>query len=93
MENNLIKLTIKNDIEGVKKLIADGADINIQSNEGNTALIIASYRGYTEIVKILFEWPVTYVHDVRICNKVGKDDNFECEYFETSILKASGCPL
>jgi len=55
MENNLIKLTIKNDIEGVKKLIADGADINIQSNEGDTALIIASYRGYTEIVKILFE--------------------------------------
>jgi len=24
-------------------------------------------------------------------DKGGKDDNFECRYFETSIMKASGC--
>ena len=67
MENNLIKLTIKNDIEGVKKLIADGVDINIQSKNGYTALIIASYHGYTEIVKILFEEGA----DINIQNNEG----------------------
>ena len=30
-----------------------GADVNIVNNEGNTALILASERGHTEIIEFL----------------------------------------
>ena len=35
MTTNLIKLTFKNDIEGVKQFIAKGKDINMQDKDGN----------------------------------------------------------
>ena len=39
--------------ELVKLLLTAGADVNIKNNDGDTALIWASYNGYTEIVKLL----------------------------------------
>ena len=55
MENNIIKLIRNKDIEGVRKAIEEGVDVNIQNKDGYTALMIASERGYFEIVKLLIE--------------------------------------
>jgi ankyrin repeat protein len=41
------------DIVKVQKLLADGADVNQCDDKHTTALFIASYRGHTEIVKLL----------------------------------------
>lgn len=37
----------------VKALLACGADVNIQDDEGSTALMCASEHGHVEIVKLL----------------------------------------
>jgi len=55
MKNNIIELIRQHDIEGVKKFIAEGGDINIQNNESYTALTRAEKIGYVEIVKLLVE--------------------------------------
>ncbi len=55
----LLKAVKKNNIEDVKKALLNGEDINFQDeykyDYGNTALIEASVRGHTEIVKLLLE--------------------------------------
>jgi len=55
MKNNLIELTRNNDIEGVKKLIAEGADLNIRDEDGTTALMEAIFHEKKEIAKLLIE--------------------------------------
>jgi ankyrin repeat protein len=48
--------SVKNgDYAEVKRLIEAGADVNAQTNEGFTALIIAPLEGRTEVVKLLRE--------------------------------------
>ncbi len=49
----LLEAVKNNNIEDVKKALLNGEDINIKNNDGNTALILASYEGYIEIVKLL----------------------------------------
>jgi len=68
MENNIIELTKKNDIEGVKKAIAEGADLNFQDVYGYTALMLASLNNRPEMVKLLIE------RGARIDIKNGNDD-------------------
>ena len=41
------------DIESIKNYIDSGYDLNIQNNNGNTALIIATINDHIEIVKLL----------------------------------------
>lgn len=55
MKNDIIELTRKNDIKGVKKFIAEGGDINFQNEWGYTALMIASYWNHPAIVKLLID--------------------------------------
>jgi len=55
MTTNLIKLIRIKDIEGMKKFIAEGGDINIKNNKGYTALTRAEKEGYVEIVKLVVE--------------------------------------
>ena len=55
MENNIIELIRKGDIEGLRKAIEEGADINIQDEYGSTILMIVSYYNRVEIVKLLIE--------------------------------------
>ena len=40
------------DIKLVQEAIAEGADINIQNNDGNTPLIWAAWRGYIEMAEL-----------------------------------------
>lgn len=44
-------------IDMVKGLLACGADVNIQDDEGSTALMCASEHGHAEIVKLLLAQP------------------------------------
>jgi ankyrin repeat protein len=55
MKNNSYLLIQLNDIEGIKKFIADGEDINMQDQFGKTALMFASFYNKPEIVKLLVE--------------------------------------
>lgn len=41
----------------VQALLAHGADVNIQDDEGSTALMCASEHGHVEIVKLLLAQP------------------------------------
>jgi ankyrin repeat protein len=54
MKDSLL-LILLNDIEGVKKLIAEGEDINFQGQFDKTALMFASFYNKPEIVKLLIE--------------------------------------
>ncbi|MEQ2245310.1 KN motif and ankyrin repeat domain-containing protein 3 [Ilyodon furcidens] len=54
--------------EMVQALLECGADVNVQDDEGSTALMCASEHGRAEIVKLLLEQPgcdVSIVDNVR----------------------------
>ena len=71
MKNNIIKLIKKNDIEGVRRAIEKGADVNIQDEYGNTALIIAILYNTLEIAELLL--------------KAGADRNIKDNYCKTVL--------
>jgi ankyrin repeat protein len=69
MKNTPLHIASSNgDIEIVKLLIENGADVNKQNKDGTTALYIASQRGDIEIVKLLIQNGA----DVNKQNKDGK---------------------
>lgn len=45
----------KNDLEAVKSLLAEGADINASEGLGNTLIIMAMWRRFFEMAELLFE--------------------------------------
>ncbi|MDC0584300.1 ankyrin repeat domain-containing protein [Bacteroidales bacterium] len=51
----LFKGTLHGKLEAVKKAVEDGADVNFQFQNGQTALTQASSKGKTEVVKYLLE--------------------------------------
>lgn len=51
----LMRAVKANDAAAVRKLIADGADVNELESSGDAPLIMAAYLGHTEIVKLLLE--------------------------------------
>jgi len=53
--SELIDAVVNNDIEEVETLLNNGADINIQDNDGDTALMLASKYGRTDIVRLLLD--------------------------------------
>ena len=58
---------INGNIEVVKLLLENGADVNLVEKYSYNALICACFNGYTEIVKLLLE----YNADVNMVNKWG----------------------
>ena len=53
MKINLVDAVKHNDFKLVKKLIAEGADVNQKDSSGNSLLIISSANGNAEIVELL----------------------------------------
>lgn len=51
----LIKAAKAGDTEKMKRLLAEGADINAKTEDGVTALIAASLNGHAEIVNALID--------------------------------------
>lgn len=51
----LMNAVQKNDLAAVKKLIAQGVDVSEADAGGDSPLIMAAYKGYTEIVRALLE--------------------------------------
>ncbi|MDZ4767465.1 MAG: ankyrin repeat domain-containing protein [Chloroflexota bacterium] len=51
----LMNAVNKNDAAGARTLIADGANVSEIDAKGDSPLIIAAYKGYTEIVRLLLE--------------------------------------
>ncbi len=51
----LIALTLANDLDRVKALIAQGAKLDIRNNAGETALWLAVFKGYSEIALFLLD--------------------------------------
>jgi ankyrin repeat protein len=52
---SIVRASTMGDLAQVKKLLADGADINTVDPKGRTALLEAAWGGHTEIVKLLIE--------------------------------------
>lgn len=50
---DLIEAAGKGDTAGVKALLDKGAEVNARNNLGETALMVASEKGYTKIVQLL----------------------------------------
>src|SRR5262245_25653776 len=55
LNENLRQAALKGDLEGVKGLLAKGAEVDGASEFGATALMFACDRGHMEVVKLLLE--------------------------------------
>jgi hypothetical protein len=53
INDKLLLAIAKNNIDDVKKLINQGANIQERDKQGNSPLDIANYKGHTEIVELL----------------------------------------
>jgi uncharacterized protein len=51
----LMDAVIRNDAAAVKKLIAQGVNVSELDDNQDAPLVMAAYKGYTEIVKLLLE--------------------------------------
>ena len=51
----LMNAAVGGDVNAVKKLLNEGADVNVQGFNGWTALSEAAYGGHTKIVKLLID--------------------------------------
>ena len=52
---DLIEASSDGNLGLVKLLLTNGANVNVQNNNGQTALIWASQRGHLEVIKLLLE--------------------------------------
>ena len=55
VDQALMESAFNGDPEGVKRLLADGANVNATGMELRTALMGASFNGHTGVVKLLLE--------------------------------------
>ncbi len=51
----LMKAILNNDLQSVQNLIQKGADVNELDDHQDAPLVIAAYKGYTEIVRQLLQ--------------------------------------
>jgi len=51
----LMQAVQKNDVAAVKKLIAQGVNVNELESSGDAPLVMSAYEGHTEITRLLLE--------------------------------------
>ncbi len=56
MNQNVLELVPKNDVQGMTKALENGVDVNITDNNKNSLLLIATRNGHTEMVKLLLKY-------------------------------------
>ncbi|MEI0518875.1 ankyrin repeat domain-containing protein [Brachyspira murdochii] len=71
----LLEASKNNDLETLKALIENGADVNVKDDYNKTALMYASEKGHLEIVKYLLD--------------KGADINAKDNYGKTALMYAS----
>ena len=57
ISDEMVKAIRTGNKEEVAQLVSEGIDVNLQDKDGNTAFMLASYRGHNEIMKFLSEHP------------------------------------
>lgn len=55
LENTILSYVEQNDINGIKKVIREGGNINVVDENLYTPLMIASKKGYFDIAKLLLD--------------------------------------
>ena len=53
MNEQLVEAAKKGDLSAAKRLVANGADVNAKMKDGSSALGVASFKGYREVVELL----------------------------------------
>jgi len=67
LDNNLLKNSKEGNYKEAEKYVKKGANVNVKCDEGNTALMWASYSGHLNIVKLF----VKHGADVNAKNNAG----------------------
>jgi ankyrin repeat protein len=75
MKYTLFEACDQKDLDKVEELLDNGADPNLLDPDGWTVLMVASYRGQTDVVWLLLDH--------------GADPNLQNEYGQTALMKAS----
>lgn len=68
LNTELLDLTYEGDIEGIKEVLKQGADINCSDEDGNTPLLFAVASKDLELVKLLVENKA----DLDLSNNLGE---------------------
>jgi hypothetical protein len=55
VNEDLIGAASRGDLPEVKRLISNGADVNVKNDKGVTMLMVASWRGQQKVVQVLLE--------------------------------------
>ena len=81
--SSIFEFAKNGDFDGVKNLIENGTDVNIQDEYGQTPLHLASESSYLDVVKFLIENGA----DVNITNNNGTPLHNACENGHLDIVK------
>lgn len=74
-ESAVVKMASEGNLEGIKKFLSGGGNVNAQDNEGGTALLWASRKGHGEICRFLLE--------------SGADPDIRTDYLWTALMEAA----